>query len=347
MFLLFRQLLFKFQAEQAHHITMNMLSLLIKIPGFGLCLRLLSGISLSKKDTIQIAGIHFPNKIGLAAGFDKDANYLRVWKALGFGHVEVGTLTPLAQEGNPKPKVFRLPADMALINRMGFNNQGVQAAIINLKKRPKGLIVGGNIGKNKVTENEKAALDYRICFESLYPYVDYFTINVSSPNTPGLRDLQSISELELLVEPILQLRKGYVEKGQTHKPVFVKFAPDLSSEQLAEIIGYINKTNIEGIVLTNTTLSREGLTTSTAKIEHIGNGGLSGMPLLAKSTEILASARKLLHSDKYIIGVGGIFSGKDAMLKQKAGADLVQIYTGFIYKGPALIGRILKSFRQE
>jgi len=345
MFLLIRQLLFKLQAEQAHHFTMKLLSFGVNIPGFGFFIRFMSGIRSHKKDRVELAGLVFPNRVGLAAGFDKDAAYLKVWKALGFGHVEIGTITPKAQEGNPKPRVFRLPADMALINRMGFNNKGLDAAIQHLKKRPKGLIVGGNIGKNKITPNESAALDYQICFEGLYPYVDYFTINVSSPNTPGLRDLQSIAELELLVAPILILRKKFVAEGALHKPVFVKFAPDLSAEQMIEIIRFVNQTELEGVVLTNTTLSREGLLTPAHAIENIGNGGLSGMPLLSKSTEILGLARKSLLPHKHIIGVGGIFSGKDAVLKHKAGADLVQVYTGFIYKGPSLIGKILQSFR--
>ncbi len=295
----------------------------------------------------RILGIEFPNIVGLAAGFDKDARYLKVWKKLGFGFVEVGTVTPKPQNGNPKPRLFRLVKDHALINRMGFNNQGVEAMKTRLKNRPQGLVVGGNIGKNKLTDNQFAANDYLICFEALYNYVDYFVINVSSPNTPGLRDLQSTNELEQIVTPILKARKDLDKQGKIHVPVLIKFAPDISDQQLTEIIHYINNTTVEGVVLTNTTISRTGLNTDTNEIESMGAGGLSGKPVFEKSTEILAKARQMLAQDKVIMGVGGIFSGKDALKKIEAGADLVQIYTGFVYKGPALIGDILKEIRDS
>jgi dihydroorotate dehydrogenase len=345
MFLLIRQLLFKLSPENAHHFTMKILSFMLKIPRMYALLRMFNGIKNKPKHNVVLAGISFPNPVGLAAGFDKNAKYLHVWKALGFGSVEIGTITPKAQDGNPQPRLFRLPSDMALINRLGFNNEGLDAAVSKLKKRPQGLIVGGNIGKNKVTPNDKAADDYMICFEALYDLVDYFTINVSSPNTPGLRDLQSIKELELIVKPILEKRKKFVASGKNSVPVFVKFAPDLESEQLTEIMGYVNSTDLEGVVLTNTTLDRSGLKTSKKELDAIGAGGLSGMPLTSKSTQILEQARQLLVPQKAIIGVGGIFNGKDAMAKKEAGASLIQVYTGFVYKGPGLIGSILKLWR--
>ena len=342
MFQLIRQLIFKLSPENAHHFTMVFLQFLTHIPGAFWLIRAFSGISNKGQTPIHLAGLTFPNPIGLAAGFDKDAKYLKVWKALGFGHVEIGTVTPLPQSGNPTPRLFRLPMDMALINRMGFNNEGAQAVVNRLKKRPEGLIVGGNIGKNKVTPNEEAALDYEKCFRALYSYVDYFCINVSSPNTPGLRDLQSIKELELIVNPILRVREELYKTAQRTVPICVKFAPDLTHEQLLEIIQFVNETSLDGIVLTNTTISREGLKTPTDIVSSIGPGGLSGMPLSKHSTEVLAKAKEMLHPSKFAIGVGGIYHGNDALAKKQAGANLVQIYSGFVYKGPALIGSVMK-----
>lgn len=329
--------------ERAHHFTMSMLSFLTNIPFSLNLLKKMLGDWSNGKQSKHIAGIRFSNIVGLAAGFDKDAKYLKVWKKLGFGFVEIGTVTPKPQDGNPKPRLFRLVKDHAIINRMGFNNSGLDAVKQRLKKRPKGLVVGGNIGKNKITENQFAANDYLLCFDTLYDYVDYFVINVSSPNTPGLRDLQSITELEHIVAPILKTRELLKKQGKFHVPVFVKFAPDITDEQLAEIIQFVNNTTLEGIVLTNTTISRDNLLTPINEVETIGAGGLSGKPLFEKSTDILAKARTMLNKDKLIIGVGGIFTGKDALKKIQAGADLIQIYTGFVYKGPALIGEILKE----
>jgi dihydroorotate dehydrogenase len=342
MFILIRQLIFKLSPETAHHVTMSFLRFLTRVPGAYPCIRFFSGIRKHQHQVQTVAGISFPNIIGLAAGFDKDAQYLSVWKALGFGHVEIGTLTPLAQEGNEQPRLFRLPMDMALINRMGFNNKGVDAAIEHLKNRPEGLIVGGNIGKNKNTPKETAFMDYLVCFDKLYAYVDYFTVNISSPNTPGLRDLQTITELEIIIQPLLDKRKEKQQEGLPFLPIFVKLAPDLALDTLTDLITYINQTEVDGIVMTNTTISREGLKTPFAIIDHIGNGGLSGAPLFEKSTDMLSHAKSVLSKDKYIIGVGGIYSGNDALQKREAGAHLLQVYSGFVYKGPSLIGSVLK-----
>ncbi|MCK9480367.1 MAG: quinone-dependent dihydroorotate dehydrogenase [Bacteroidia bacterium] len=347
MFNLVRNILFKMQAERAHHFTMSLLAFLTKVPfGLSIVKKSLGNWSTGKQPKL-IAGIEFPNIVGLAAGFDKDAKYLNVWQALGFGFVEVGTVTPKPQDGNPKPRLFRLVKDAAIINRMGFNNSGLNVIKERLKKRPKGLVVGGNIGKNKITENQFAVNDYQLCFDALYDYVDYFVINVSSPNTPGLRDLQSTNELGHIVTPLLHTRELLKKQGKLHVPVFVKFAPDLTDEQLADVIHFVNQTSLEGVVLTNTTIGRTDLKTSKEELETIGVGGLSGKPLFEKSTKLLAQARQMLNEEKIIIGVGGIFSGKDALAKLNAGAELIQIYTGFVYQGPALIGDILKELQNR
>lgn len=278
----------------------------------------------------NLFGITFPNPVGLAAGFDKDAKLIDELAALGFGFIEIGTLTPKPQPGNDKPRLFRLPEDKALINRMGFNNGGVQEAIIRLRKRKSKVIVGGNIGKNKVTPNEKAFEDYNICFETLYPYVDYFVLNVSSPNTPGLRELQEKEPLRKLLNDVIALSKA----KPTYKPILLKIAPDLNEAQLNDVVEILKETKTDGVIATNTTISREGLTTSEKEIAAIGNGGLSGKPLTARATEVISFLRKQLGPAYPIIGVGGIMTPQDAFEKLKAGADLVQIYTGFIYEGP-------------
>lgn len=292
----------------------------------------------SSKTAKTLFGIHFTNPVGLAAGFDKDAKLIDELASLGFGFIEIGTLTPKGQPGNDKPRLFRLPEDKALINRMGFNNEGVLAAVARLKKRKSKVIVGGNIGKNKVTPNEKAFDDYGYCFEALYDYVDYFVVNVSSPNTPGLRELQE-------KEPLKQLL-GYVKKlsnaKSKPKPVLLKIAPDLTQNQLDDIVEILLSTKTDGVIATNTTISREGLTTSKDVIAKIGNGGLSGAPVRQKSTEVIRYLRQSLGPAYPIIGVGGIMTAEDALEKIDAGADLVQLYTGFIYEGPSLIKAINK-----
>jgi dihydroorotate dehydrogenase len=284
----------------------------------------------------KLLGLTFSNPVGLAAGFDKDAKLIDPLSALGFGFIEIGTLTPKPQPGNDKPRLFRLPKDQALINRMGFNNEGVLAAVERLKGKRSPLIIGGNIGKNKITANESAQDDYVYCFNALYEYVDYFVVNVSSPNTPGLRELQEKAPLQRLLKTVkdLSLTKPVV------KPVLLKIAPDLTTGQLDDIVEILKATGIDGIIATNTTISRDGLSTTTEELDKIGAGGLSGKPLTKKSTEIIRYLRSKLGNSYPIIGVGGIMSAEDALEKIDAGADLVQLYTGFIYEGPDLIRQI-------
>lgn len=325
-----KPLFFLFEPEKAHHLAMNGLTLANKLGLLGLFFKN------QPKATTEIAGLTFQNKIGLAAGFDKDAVYLDLFAKLGFGHVEIGTVTPKPQPGNEKPRLFRLVKDDALINRMGFNNQGVDVVAYRLKNKPQNLIVGANIGKNKTTPNEDALSDYLICFEKLYPYADYFTVNVSSPNTPGLRDLQGIQFLTQLATALQQFKA----KQEKQKPVFLKIAPDLSNEQLLEIADFINQSFFDGIVATNTTINRQNLRTNSAEIESIGLGGLSGIPLHNRSVEVVSLLKSKLSNSKTIIGVGGIFSANDALKMHQAGASLVQIYTGFIYQGPSLVAQI-------
>ncbi len=286
-------------------------------------------------------GLHFSNPVGLAAGFDKDGKYLDTMAALGFGFIEVGTSTPLGQPGNPQPRLFRLPQDEGLINRMGFNNEGVGALCESLQqKRPAGLIVGGNIGKNKNTPNEDAGEDYRTAFTQLFPYVDYFVVNVSSPNTPDLRALQDREPLTKLLGMLQQLN----EATGAPKPILLKIAPDLNDAQLDDILDIVQSTRISGVIATNTTISRAGLATPEAKLEAIGAGGLSGKPLKDRSTEVIRYLHQRSSGKLFIIGVGGIASAEDALEKIAAGASLVQIYTGLIYEGPGLVKRIKRGF---
>lgn len=287
----------------------------------------------------ELFGIKFPNPVGLAAGFDKDAKHFEDLANFGFGFYEIGTVTPKGQDGNPQPRLFRLPADGGLINRMGFNNDGMEATVSRLKNRNKKLIVGGNIGKNKVTPNEEATSDYIKCFEALYPYVDYFVVNVSSPNTPNLRDLQEKEPLTRLLNTLMELNKQQVAV----KPILLKIAPDLTNTQLDDIIEIVEKTGIAGVIATNTTISRANLKTSAARIEAIGNGGLSGKPVKERSKEVISYLHDKSNGAFPIIGVGGIMEPQDAIDKLNAGASLVQLYTGFIYSGPALIKGINKA----
>ncbi|MCB0281891.1 MAG: quinone-dependent dihydroorotate dehydrogenase [Calditrichaeota bacterium] len=289
-----------------------------------------------QKTTIKktVFGIDFPNPVGLAAGFDKDAAAIDGFASMGFGFIEIGTVTPNGQPGNPKHRLFRLPQDQALINRMGFNNRGVEQVVENIKKRRSEVIIGGNIGKNKITSNEKAVDDYLKCFNALYNHVDYFVVNVSSPNTPGLRELQ---EKKPLMEILNRLQEQNHKKQRT-KPILLKIAPDITDSQLDDIVAIIEETKSDGIVATNTTISRSNLSTSTEKVETMGAGGLSGAPLKKRSTEIIQKIKS--RSKMPVIGVGGIMSPEDALEKIKAGADLIQIYTGFIYEGPLLVKRI-------
>jgi len=286
----------------------------------------------------EVFGLKFKNPIGLAAGFDKDARLIDELACLGFGFIEIGTLTPKPQAGNDKPRLFRLPEDEALINRMGFNNEGALACVERLKKRKSTIIVGGNIGKNKTTPNDKAVDDYNYCFEALYPYVDYFVVNVSSPNTPGLRELQEKGPLRDLM---LLVKRLSAQKDKP-KPVLLKIAPDLTPSQLDDIIEILLSTETDGVIATNTTISREHLSAPVETLSRIGSGGLSGRPLAKKSTEVISYLRSKLGKNYPIIGVGGIMSAEDAIEKIDAGANLIQVYTGFIYEGPALARRICK-----
>ena len=334
---LIRPLLFLVDPERIHHFTFNLLKFKGTIPG----VNRISGLLFkreSKKLEKKLFGLHFKNPVGLAAGFDKDARLIDELASFGFGFIEIGTLTPKPQPGNDKPRLFRLPLDQALINRMGFNNKGVLEAVEHLKKRKSNIIVGGNIGKNKVTPNDKAFEDYNYCFEALYPYVDYFVVNVSSPNTPGLRELQEKEPLKKLLNQV----KALSDAKQKQKPVLLKIAPDLTQTQLDDIIEILKETKTDGVIATNTTISREGLKTSKEEIERIGMGGLSGKPVAQKSTEVIRYLRNQLGTSYPIIGVGGIISAEDAYEKLKAGADLIQIYTGFIYEGPGFVKAINK-----
>jgi len=287
----------------------------------------------------EVFGIKFPNPVGLGAGLDKDAILIDELGQLGFGFIEIGTLTPKPQPGNDKPRLFRLKKDQALINRMGFNNKGVESAIRRLKNRKSKVIIGGNIGKNKLTPNEEAIKDYEICFEALFDYVDYFVVNVSSPNTPGLRALQEKEPLKTLLSHI----KSKNALKSNPKPILLKIAPDLSNEQLDDIIEIIKEVKLDGVIATNTTISREGLLTDKLIVAQAGMGGLSGKPLVQRSTEVIRYLHTKSGGAFPIIGVGGIHSEEDALEKLAAGASLIQLYTGFIYEGPALIKRINKA----
>lgn len=335
---LIRPILFLFPAEKAHHITLQLLHIISKIPGKLVIIKKLFQVS-SPSLVQEFAGLKFPNPVGLAAGFDKDAKVVPAWDALGFGFVEIGTITPLAQPGNPKPRLFRLKKDKAIINRMGFNNDGVEAAVQRLKNVRIKAIIGGNIGKNKATPNKDALSDYVKAFEQLYPVVDYFVVNVSSPNTPGLRELQEKEPLKKILIGLKEVNKHQVKE----KPILLKIAPDLSTTQLDNIVEIILETSIEGLIATNTTVSREELSYSRGYLEDIGAGGLSGQPLTEKSDNVISYLRSKLGPDILIIGVGGIMSAGDAVRKIQAGANLVQLYTGFIYEGPSLVRRINKK----
>ena len=284
-------------------------------------------------------GIRFPNPVGLAAGFDKDAKYTDQLACLGFGFIEIGTVTPRPQPGNPKPRLFRLPADKALINRMGFNNDGANEAANRLRNRKERIIIGGNIGKNKDTPNEKAGDDYEISFRALYTQVDYFVVNVSSPNTPGLRELQDKEPLTLLLK---RLQRVNQELGG-NKPLLLKIAPDLTNEQLNDIVEIIRSTGLDGIVATNTTISRNNLATPAGEVDAIGAGGLSGAPLRKRATDVISYIHTQSGGTIPIIASGGIFTAADAKEKLDAGASLVQVYTGFIYEGPGIAREICKG----
>lgn len=332
-----RPLFFKFDPEKIHYFTFDLLHFLFRIPGVAAIMKKKFDLQDSRLER-EVFGLKFKNPVGLAAGFDKNAKLYKELDQLGFGFIEIGTVTPKPQPGNDKKRLFRLKEDEAIINRMGFNNEGVEAAVLRLKSNNK-VLIGGNIGKNKITPNEKAVDDYLICFDSLFGYVDYFVVNVSSPNTPNLRELQDKKPLTDLLN---QLQEKNISK-KNPKPILLKIAPDLTDSQLLDIIDIIKNTGIAGVIATNTTISREGLV-SKNKAEM---GGLSGKPLRKRSTEVIRFLSEKSNKAFPIIGVGGIHSAEDALEKLDAGASLVQLYTGFIYEGPGLVKAINKKILER
>ena len=335
--LIIRPILFCFDPEKVHYFTFSLIRFLSKIPMVSALFQSIYEVKDKRLET-EVFGLKFKNRVGLAAGFDKDAALYKELSNFGFGFIEIGTLTPKGQDGNPKKRLFRLKEDSAIINRMGFNNGGVQEAVERLKTNTN-VLVGGNIGKNKVTPNESAVDDYLICFDALYDYVDYFVVNVSSPNTPNLRELQEKEPLTQLLQT-LQNRNNSKPK---QKPILLKIAPDLTDFQLLDIIDIVKETKIAGVIATNTTLSRESLKAEN-KVEM---GGMSGKPLAKRSTEVIRFLSEKSNKAFPIIGVGGIHSPEDAIEKLEAGASLIQLYTGFIYEGPALVKAINKKILEK
>ena len=345
MYQILRSFLFLFDAEKVHYFSMNRLKALCRSPHIK---KIISRRYAPSDIPVQLFGLSFKNPVGIGAGFDKNALYLTELKALGFGFVEIGTVTPLPQAGNDKPRLFRLPNDKALINRMGFNNDGVKIITERLKKWNESvsvhnstrIIIGGNIGKNKITPNDDAWKDYEICFTAMHDYVDYFVVNVSSPNTPGLRKLQEKNSLSKILQNLQQLNKA----KQKPRPILLKIAPDLTLTQVDDVIDLALEIKLDGLVVANTTINRSGLTTPAKLLTAIGAGGVSGRPLKQHSTELISYIHQKTRGDVPIIASGGIFTGADAIEKINAGASLVQVWTGFIYKGPSIVKSICKSF---
>jgi dihydroorotate dehydrogenase len=357
MYKLFRSFLFLFDPERVHYFSMNTLKFICKIPFGRRCLKRL--FQPEKTSPATFFDLKFPNRVGLAAGFDKNALYLAELETLGFGFVEIGTVTPISQAGNAKPRLFRLPKDKAIINRMGFNNDGVHVIAGRLsawqqknnpllrqddshlpgKDRGSTMIIGGNIGKNKSTSNEDAWKDYEICFTALYDYVDYFVVNVSSPNTPGLRELQEKDSLRIIFSKL----KIKNEEGGKNKPILLKISPDLSTEQLDELVDFAMEFKLDGLVVSNTTIRRENLKTGNQTIQEMGAGGLSGLPLKERSTQLINYISKKTNGKIPVIATGGIFTAADAREKLDAGASLIQVWTGFIYEGPAIVKKICRG----
>lgn len=335
---LVRPLLFLFAPETIHFIVSCILKVTFIIPGLSYIISRLFTLE-NKRLVRDVAGLKFKNPVGLAAGFDKNASLFNELSNLGFSFVEIGTITPEPQTGNKRPRSFRLAKDSALINRMGFNNYGIEEIVRRLKRKRCDIIIGGNIGKNTKTTNKDAYNDYEICFRKIYDHVDYIAVNVSCPNIDNLTELQDAKALENILHRLMEIRK----KQTKHKPVFLKISPDLSNRQLDEIIDISVNTGINGIIATNTTIERKELRTSQDKIDKIGSGGLSGKPLTNRSTATIKYINKKLDGKLPIIGVGGIMSPEDAIEKIEAGATLVQVYTGFIYEGPYLVKRINKA----
>ncbi len=335
---LIKPFLFKMQAEKAHKFTFNFLKVAFQLP-FVKSFIYSAFATNHKSLEREVFGLRFKNPIGLAAGFDKDGKLFNELSYMGFGFIEVGTVTPRPQPGNPQPRLFRLLGDEALINRMGFNNQGVEKLRKRLKRKYASVIIGGNIGKNKSTPNDEAVGDYVHCFDTLYDVVDYFAVNVSSPNTPNLRELQEKEPLKKLLNSLSDLNKTKPRQ----KPILLKIAPDVTESQLDDIIEIVEETGIAGVIATNTTIERNGLIEDAKQLEAIGNGGLSGRPLRNRSTQVIRYLHTKSKGAFPIIGVGGIHSAQDALDKLEAGASLIQLYTGFIYEGPGLIKKINKK----
>ncbi|MEM6830379.1 MAG: quinone-dependent dihydroorotate dehydrogenase [Bacteroidota bacterium] len=337
MYQLIKPFLFLLSPEKAHAFTTTALRGLLKLPMINYFIRL-QYLFKHQKLHQRLFGLDFKNPVGLAAGFDKNAELIDDFSVLGFGFIEIGTVTPKGQPGNEQPRLFRLKSDEALINRMGFNNEGVEAVVKRLKSRKSNVIVGGNIGKNKITPNDEAVNDYLTCFDQLFEHVDYFVVNVSSPNTPGLRELQEKEPLTHLLNTLIEANK----KKESPKPILLKIAPDLTTSQLDDILDIVDTLKLDGLIISNTTIDRSNLKTNERVLKKIGAGGLSGAPLTNKSNEVLKYVRSH-HSTLPVIAVGGIMTPQDAIDKINAGANLVQIYTGLVYKGPSLIKQINKA----
>lgn len=332
---LIRPVLFRMYAENVHHLIKNTLKFSFAIPGIKALTKSLYAVNHPSLER-EVFGLKFKNPVGIAAGFDKNAEMFNDISAFGFSHVEIGTVTPIGQAGNPKPRIFRLIPDQGMINRMGFNNGGIETAVRNLKKRNSDVIIGGNLGKNTSTPNATAVQDYLKVFEGLFDFVDYFVVNVSCPNVTNLCELQD----QDFLEEILFAVQSSNQKKKKPKPVLLKVSPDLNDKQLDEVIEIVEKTKIDGVIATNTTVTRDHLK---SKWEPIGNGGLSGKPLKDKSTKVIRYLAQKSNKAFPIIGVGGIFTPEDAIEKLEAGADLIQVYTGFIYEGPGIAKKINKA----
>ena len=336
--LIIRPIFFLFDPEKIHHFTFSLIKFISKIPGVSILFKSLYQVN-DKRLERNLFGLTFKNPVGLAAGFDKNAVLYNELADFGFGFIEIGTVTPKGQEGNPKQRLFRLKEDQGIINRMGFNNEGLQMAIQQLKKNKGKVIIGGNIGKNTATAPENYTEDYVECFKGLHPYVDYFVLNVSCPNVSSHAKLEDADYLKELITEVQQLNA----KETVQKPILLKIAPDLNNQQLDEIIDLVATTKIDGVIASNTSVNREGLLTSNSRLQEIGNGGLSGQPIKNRSTKVIKYLADNSNKSFPIIGVGGIHSAADALEKIEAGADLVQVYTGFIYEGPSLIKKINKA----
>lgn len=339
---LLRPLFFLFDPEKIHHFTFSLIKISSKIPGITALFRNLYAIE-DKKLERNVLGLTFKNPVGLAAGFDKNAVLFNELSNFGFGFIEIGTVTPKAQVGNPKKRLFRLQADKGIINRMGFNNEGLESAISQLKKNKGKLIIGGNIGKNTETLPKDYTQDYVTCFEALHPFVDYFVLNVSCPNVGSHAKLNDRDYLEELIGAVQQINNTF----PTQKPIVLKIAPDLNTVQLDEIVDLVLTTKLDGVIASNTSVDRSGLKTPIEELEAIGNGGVSGQPIKEKSTQVIKYLADKSNKAFPIIGVGGVHSAEDALEKLDAGASLVQIYTGFIYEGPSLIKKINKAILES